>query len=186
VAIKLHEEEKKRWYRYIIFISASYSTCYSTVVSAGREFSRKGARNRFARARESNDDRECFPRKDTSSLPAPFILSSLPVSRGELALPFRVATSRFSRQGAVFGRLLTDSTGSSQSLVPRMAARRASVRSAVRSQRRGDFVMKNFRLASGSACQAWSRTSGRTNEPCCKGPCHYFPQPPYVSMVPLG
>jgi len=137
-------------------------------VSAGREFSRKGERvidsraSRTTIAKASSEKIGLFPSGPIYPLSTPPPPPPSAVSRGELALPFRVATSRFSRQGAVFGRLLTDSTGSSQSLVPRMAARRASVRSAVRSQRRGDFVMKNFRLASGSACQAWSRTSRRT------------------------
>lgn len=129
--------------------------------------------NRFARANERSTNTSLKWKLVSSG---PIYSASLSPSRVEsLARPFRVATSRFSRPGAHTNlrtdrRLLTDSTGS-RHWVPRMTARRATMRSRIH-KRRGDFVMKNFRLASGSACQA-SVEDERPSK--SEGHYHYFP-----------
>lgn len=135
-------------------------------------------RNRFA---HYSKDREYFPKKKARFF-RPH-LSFLPL---RLAWRPRATVSGrdFTVQsaGCSLRAILDRLDRKSMGLVPRMAARRATVRPRTR-KRLGDFVMKNFRLASGSACQARQE---RADEGMREGYCHYFPQPPYVSTVPLG
>lgn len=112
-------------------------------------------RNRFA---HYSKDREYFPKKKARFF-RPH-LSFLPL---RLAWRPRATVSGrdFTVQsaGCSLRAILDRLDRKSMGLVPRMAARRATVRPRAR-KRLGDFVMKNFRLASGSACQARREREG--------------------------
>lgn len=139
----------------------------STVSKKKKRFSRKDARSRLARYSKDRANTS-LKRKLVSSGPIyPFSLS---VSRGDFALPFRVATSRFSRLGAVFERLLTDSTGSRRAWSPNgcEACDRAPARSQETRWFRDEKFSPRFRICLSGP----SRTSRRGD---ARGALSLFP-----------
>lgn len=132
-------------------------------------------------------------KKESWFLPVSFILPPLPShTLLFLCLAWRPCTAVSGRDftvqsagrslQATLDRLDRKSTG----LVPRMAARRATVQP--RACRERDEVIPWWKIFASLPDLLVrpvedERTSGRAR---ARGPCHYFPQPPYVSTVPLG